>query len=213
MSSVVDVVGAGGHAKVVLALLRALGRPVGVVVDANADRHGTTILGHTIEPESALRAQPDRRVVVAVGNNAARKRVADRLAADGFRFATLVHPTAWVAPTARVDEGAVVFAGVVVQPDVVVGAHAILNTGCSVDHDCVVGAFAHIGPGARLCGAGQVGDGVLVGVGAVVIPAVRMGAWATIGAGAAVVSDVDAGVTVVGVPARPVRTSSTPSSQ
>ncbi|MBM4282982.1 MAG: acetyltransferase [Deltaproteobacteria bacterium] len=207
MRVTVDVVGAGGHAKVVLALLHSCGWPVGVVVDGSADRQGSTLLGHTIEREDALALGADRRVVVAIGNNAARRRVADRLLAAGHRFATLVHPTAWVAPSARLGDGAVVFAGAIVQPDVVVGAHAILNTGCSVDHDCVVGAFSHVAPGARLCGAVQVGDGALVGVGAAVIPAVRIGAWATVGAGAAVVRDVDAGATVVGVPARPTSTS------
>jgi sugar O-acyltransferase (sialic acid O-acetyltransferase NeuD family) len=208
MTVLVDVVGAGGHAKVVLALLHACGLPVGVVVDANADLQGQTILGHTIESEQALRVAPDRRVVVAVGHNAARKRVVEQLTAQGHRFAALVHPTAWVAPTARIDDGAVVFAGAIVQPDVVVGAHAILNTGSSVDHDVVVGAFAHVAPGARLCGAVHVGEGALVGVGAAIIPAVRVGAWSVIGAGAAVTRDVEGGVTVVGVPARPKPSSS-----
>jgi sugar O-acyltransferase (sialic acid O-acetyltransferase NeuD family) len=203
MNVIVDVVGAGGHAKVVLALLRARGHAIGRVVDADPARHGATVLAHRIEPESALAVEPDRLVVIAIGHNAARRRVAERLAQRGHRFAYLVHPTAWVAPDARIEPGAVVFAGAIVQPGAVVGAHAILNTGCSIDHDCVVGDYAHIAPGARLCGGVHVGEGALVGVGAAVIPALRIGAWATVGAGAAVIRDIDGGATVVGVPARP----------
>jgi sugar O-acyltransferase (sialic acid O-acetyltransferase NeuD family) len=204
MNVVVDVVGAGGHAKVVLALLRARGHTIGRVVDADPARHGATILAHRIEPESALVVEPDRLVVVAIGNNAARQRVAERLAQQGHRFAWLVHPTAWVAPTARIEPGAVVFAGAIVQPDAVVGAHAIVNTAASIDHDCVVGAFAHVAPGSHLAGNVHVGEGAFLGVGVSVIPGRRIGAWSTVGAGAAVVHDVDEGVTVVGVPARPL---------
>jgi sugar O-acyltransferase (sialic acid O-acetyltransferase NeuD family) len=212
MSRVVDVVGAGGHAKVVLALLRDRGHEVGVVVDANPALHGTTILAHKVLPESALVVEPDRLVVVAIGNNAVRKQIAERLAQRGHRFAWLVHSTAWVSPDAQIEPGAVVFAGAIVQPGVTVGAHAILNTGCSVDHDCVVGAFAHVAPGARLCGGVHIGEGALVGVGASAIPARHIGAWATVGAGAAVIRHVDSGVTVIGVPARKTTRSSTPSS-
>jgi sugar O-acyltransferase (sialic acid O-acetyltransferase NeuD family) len=201
VSVVVDVVGAGGHAKVVLAALQAADVAVGVVVDRLADR---VLLGRPVLPMESLPLGADRRVVVAIGNNATRKRVVDELVSRGHRFATVVHPTAWVAPTAELGEGAVVFAGAVIQPDVVVGAHAIVNTLASVDHDCVVGAFAHVAPGARLAGSVLVGDGTLVGVGASVIPGRRLGAWATVGAGAAVVHDVDAATTVVGVPARPL---------
>jgi sugar O-acyltransferase (sialic acid O-acetyltransferase NeuD family) len=201
VSVVVDVVGAGGHAKVVLALLHARGLPVGVVVDGNPDRQRTLLLGHEVHDEGALQPGSGRAVLVAIGDNAVRKNVVARLSAAGHRFATLVHPAAWVAPSAEVHDGAVVFAGAVVQPDAVIGAHTILNTGCSVDHDCRLEPFVHVAPGARLCGAVGVGEGALIGVGAAVIPGVRVGAWARIGAGAAVVRNVPTAATVVGVPA------------
>jgi sugar O-acyltransferase (sialic acid O-acetyltransferase NeuD family) len=201
VTGVVDVYGAGGHAKVVLAALDAARIPVGGVFDVVARQ---SVLGHAVRHADECVPAPERRVVVAIGNNLTRRRVVSELSARGHRFATLIHPHAWVAPGVFVGEGAVIFAGAVVQPDAVIGEHAILNTGCSVDHDCVVGAFAHVAPGARLAGDVHVGEGGFVGIGAVVIPGRRIGAWATVGAGAAVVRDVEDGVTVVGVPALPL---------
>ncbi len=186
----------------VLALLDALGWEVGAVVDGNPALHGTLLAGRVVAPFSALVAGAGDRVVIAIGGNAARKRVAGQLAAEGHQFVALVHPSAWVAPSAVVQEGAVVFAGAIVQPEAVLGAHAIVNTAASVDHDCDVGAFAHVAPGSHLAGNVHLGEGAFLGVGVSVIPGRRVGAWTTVGAGAVVVSDLPAGVTAVGVPAR-----------
>jgi sugar O-acyltransferase (sialic acid O-acetyltransferase NeuD family) len=194
----VVVVGAGGHAKVIVGLCHAAGIAVRCLVDANPAKHGTAVLGVVVQPQSALSADDD--VVIGVGDNRARARLAASLA--GHRFVSLVHPRAFVDPSSTLAPGAVVFAGAVVQPDVVVGAHAIINTGATVDHDCRIGAFVHIAPGVHLCGGVVVDEGGFCGVASAVIPGKRVGRYATVGAGGVVVADVADGVTVVGVPAR-----------
>jgi UDP-perosamine 4-acetyltransferase len=198
----VVVLGASGHAKVVVATLRASGWDVVAAYDDDPSWLGGHVLGvPVIGPIQQWLAGQGERGVIAIGSNRARGVVAARLA--GWCFATAVHPMAWVAPTARLGDGAVVFAGAIIQPDTTLGRHAIVNTGASIDHDCEIADLVHVGPGARLAGGVIVGEGAFIGIGAVVIPSVRIGAWATVGAGAAVVRDVPEAATVVGVPARP----------
>lgn len=197
----VAVFGVSGHAKVVVETLHAAGWDVVAAYDDDPALLGKVILGvSVIGPIQLWAAGAGERGVIAIGSNRARGAVAAQF--EGGCFATAVHPMAWVAPTALLGEGTVVFAGAMIQPDTVVGRHVIVNTGASIDHDCVVGDFVHIAPGVRLAGGVTVGEGAFIGIGAVVIPGVRIGEWATVGAGAAVTRNVPAGATVVGVPAR-----------
>ena len=199
LPSDVVVNGAGGHAKVVIATIRAAGGDVAQVLDDDAERWGQRILGVVIDGPVSEGAVANRAAVIAVGSNRARQALAGRLRAS---WITVCHPSAIVHPSASLGPGTVVFAGVVVQPDSRIGAHAILNTASSVDHDCTLGNFVHLGPGTRLCGGVRIREGALLGVGAKVAPNVGVGAWSTVGAGAVCVSDVPSDTTVVGVPAR-----------
>jgi sugar O-acyltransferase (sialic acid O-acetyltransferase NeuD family) len=195
------VLGASGHAKVVIATLLASGWEVMAAYDDDPTRLGSVVMGvPVVGPIDLWSATAGEQGVIAIGSNRVRAAVAARL--KGRRFATAVHPMAWVAPTARLGKGTVVFAGAIIQPDTVLGRHVIVNTGASIDHDCRVDDFVHIAPGVRLAGGVTVGEGALVGIGASVIPGVRIGAWATAGAGACVIRDVPACATVAGVPAR-----------
>ena len=114
----------------------------------------------------------------------------------------VVHPSAYVHPSAKLGRGTVVFAGAVVQPDAVIGDHVIVNTGATIDHDCIVGDYAHLAPGVHLAGAVQVGEGAFLGIGSVVCPGIKVGRWATLGAGGVAIRDVADGVVAVGIPAR-----------
>lgn len=205
------LVGAGGHAKAVIEVVRAEGRfaLAGLVASGPAPARllGAPVLGGE-EVLPRLRAEGIAWAFAAVGDNAARERIGARLLAMGFRLATPAHPSAVLAASALVGEGAVVMARAAVGADARVAGLAIVNTAAVVEHDGFVGAAAHVAPGAVLAGGVRVGARALVGVGTAVRPGVLVGEDAVVGAGAAVVADVPAGATVAGVPARPLRRSS-----
>lgn len=202
----VAVIGAGGHAKVVLSTLAALGLPVEAVLDDDPGRWGETLMGvEILGPVDRLAKLETRRAVVAIGANRTRQRLVHQLesAIDDLHWMVVVHPSAVVHPTALLGDGTVVMAGAVVQPDARLGAHTIVNTGATVDHDCRGGDFVHLAPGVHLGGDVSLGEGAFLGIGTAAVPGAAVGAWAVVGAGATVVHEVAAGVTAVGTPARP----------
>ena len=151
-------------------------------------------------------------VVIAVGQPGRRADIGGRLQPrDDLSFPNLIHPT--VSMDARVEFGSgnVVTAGVVLTCDIEIGDFNYLNLNATVGHDARIGSFNVINPGANLSGGVVIGDEVLVGTGAQLLEDIKVGDRAVIGAGAVVLKDVDAGVTVAGVPAKPLQ-SSRPSS-
>lgn len=202
----VVVIGAGGHAKVLIETLQLQGAVLVALTDAAAERRGRQVLGWAVSGGDELVLAQDAarvRLVNALGSvnreTLERRRAAyERFTAHGFRFLQVVHGAAIVSSHAQLGEGVQVMAGVVIQPGTDIGANCIVNTSASIDHDCTIGAHCHIAPGVRLSGGVELGDQVHVGTGAVVVQGVRIGVGAIIGAGAVVLENVDAGATVRG---------------
>jgi len=199
----VAVIGAGGHAKVVISTLRAAGHEVVGVYDDDPAKRGQEIakvpvIGLVTEVHPSVAGA----FVIAIGRNALRRRVAECL--SFVEWLTVVHPHAYVDESVKVGPGTVIFAGVVIQPDAVVGRHCIINTGATVDHDCSLGDFTHVAPGCHLAGGVALAEGVFMGMGSVAIPGIRIGKWTTVGAGGVVVTDLPPEQTAMGIPARVV---------
>jgi UDP-perosamine 4-acetyltransferase len=208
----VIILGAGGHARVAIDMLRRTGCDVIAAVDADPRLHGTAFHGvpvigddHALERYTPAQVQLVNAIgnrAVAAGNSALgpRRKAFELFTARGFRFAAVVSPQAIVAGDLGI--ACHVFAGAIVQVGAAIGDNAIVNTGAQVDHDCIVGPHCHIASGAVVCGNVQIGAEAHIGAGAVVVHDRVIGAGAVIAAGAVVVADVPPGATVMGVPGR-----------
>lgn len=202
------IVGAGGHGKVVADIAMAAGYEIIGYIDdhaKDAPLPDLKVFGNLEVVPAIFSTNPEYKLILAIGDNAARKHIACSLAMDDISFAVVSHPFSAISRFAIIKPGTVIMPGAVINAGAYIGKHVILNTACSVDHDCYIGDFVHISPGAHLAGNVTVGEGTHIGVGVSVIPGCKIGEWAVIGAGAVVVEDIPPKVVAVGVPARPVR--------
>lgn len=188
--------GAGGHAKVIIDILRANGEIINGLIDDNQNL--VELLGFPIFHQN----RNFYPIIISIGDNGVRKVIADRL---GGEFGKAIHPSAIISPYALLGVGTVVMQGAIIQSCAKIGKHCIVNTGASVGHECLIADFVHIAPHSTLCGNVHVGEGSWIGAGSTVIPGVKIGRWAVVGAGAVVIKDVPDKAVVVGVPAKVLR--------
>lgn len=197
----IAVVGAGGHAKVVIDTIRAEGRYViNCLIDK--ERIGQSVFG--IPVVGSHEDTDAQSFIVAVGDNRVRRVEFDKLRSAGWTPVKSIDPRAIVSSFASVGDGTVIVAGCVVNASAFIGDNCIVNTAATIDHDCQIGNHTHVAPGVNLAGAVMVGEGVLIGIGASVIPRISIGDWSTVGAGSVVIRDVTSNSVVAGSPASPL---------
>lgn len=205
-------IGAGGHAQVLIDVLRLRGQcDIVGLTDSNSALWGTTVLGVPVLGDDSLlpmlREQGVEGAFIGVGgigDNGPRRRLYEKATEIGFEVVPVIHPTAIIATRVTIGRGPIIMAGAIINAAARIGDNVIVNTGAIVEHDCVIGHHAHIATGARLASTVQVGEGAHIGIGASIRQCIRIGPNAIVGAGAVVVRDVLEGLTVVGVPARPL---------
>lgn len=206
--------GAGGHAKVVIEILRQMTPKIEVVglLDIDTSLHGREVAGVLVLGDDrrlpGLFQDEIRHAFVgigSVGNARPRHDAYQRLVDYGFEVVTARHPSAIVAASARIGQGATIMAGAIINAEALLGNNVIVNTGAIIEHDCQLEDHVHVATGAKLAGGVFVGESTHIGIGASVREGVRIGRGAVVGAGAVVVKDVPGEAVVVGVPARALR--------
>ncbi|MBC7906123.1 MAG: NeuD/PglB/VioB family sugar acetyltransferase [Rhodospirillaceae bacterium] len=201
------IVGAGGFGREVAAYAaeaHAAGLlafpPTGFLDDGAPDLHGCPlpVLG-TIRDHQPRDGQ---RLILAIGDPAARARLAAQLSARGARFATLVHPRAYVAGNAVLGQGCIIAPFASVAPHAVLAEHVLVNTHAAIGHDCRLGEASTLSPHTVLNGWVRLDREVLLGSGAVVTPHAAIGARSRIAAAAVVYGDIGPDMLALGNPAR-----------
>jgi sugar O-acyltransferase (sialic acid O-acetyltransferase NeuD family) len=189
--------GAGGHAKVIIDILKSNHITVPEIFDDNPDIR--TFMGIPVS-HTNIRFP----LIISIGDNSVRKNIADRFDKQIFSPAILAQPVT-ISDSAFIDDGTVVMQGVIIQSSAKIGKHAIINTRASVDHDCLIWDYVHIAPGAILCGNVEVGEGAFIGAGTTIMQGIKIGKWSVIGAGSVVVRDIPDNVIAFGSPCRIIK--------
>lgn len=208
------IYGAGGFGRDVLQVVRDINEAqpgawdlVGFLVDEEfvsaSSVQGLPVVGSV----EWLTRNPQVEVVIAIGAPAVRHRIAIRIAREaGNRFATLLHPRAWLGQNVCLGEGSVICAGALLTRDISIANHVHVDIGVKIGHDAILCDFVTLHPSVSVSGNVQLAEGAEVGAGSVLLPKVSVGEWAIVGAGAVVTKDVPADATVVGVPAKVIKT-------
>ena len=204
------IIGGGGHAKVVVSIIKKLGA-FDIVGYTDNENRGTVLgvpyLGTDAVLQRLKQDHPHCAAVLGIGyfgRDDLRERLVGKLCRLEFSMPAVVASGAVVNEDVHIGEGTVVMDGVVINAGTRIGTYVIVNTCASVDHDCVLGDYAHIGPGVTLCGGVKVGARSLVGAGATVVQYKSIGAHCIVGAGSVVVNDCLQRGTYVGIPAKAI---------
>ncbi len=202
------IYGAGGFAREVAWLAEDCGHEVKAFVDDDASAHGAVLNGVPVMGlAEARRACPAALVVGGIGSPTARGAAMARARDAGFEFGELVHPNVCRSRFIEYGQGSVICAGNILTTNIRLGHHVQINLDCTIGHDAVLGDLTTLAPGVHVSGWVHFGVGVYVGTGASIINGTKdrpltLGDGAVVGAGACVVKSVEAGTTVVGVPAK-----------
>lgn len=200
------LLGAGGHAKVLLSLAHSLNLTLLGICDPNLAKQGVQlwrgvpVLGND---EVLANYSPDEVYMIngvgpAIGRTT-HQDIYEKMCRKGFSFPCLIHPQATVDPDAFIADGVQVMAGAVIQADSYIGENTLINTLSSIDHDCKIGSHVHVASGVSICGNVKIGGGALVAVGAVIAPGIIVGDNAIVGAGVALVRNLPPGQILLGV--------------
>lgn len=197
MSKPVLVLGAGGHAAVVVEMLRQLNYSIVGLVAQDRPVAQPVFEGLTWYSSDDDVLSFDKGGILLVnaigslpGQNT-RFKIYDKFKELGYHFATLVSPSAIVSDYAALSEGVQIMPRAIVNVNARIGENSIINSGAIVEHDCVIGSHNHIAPGAVLSGGVVTNECVHIGTGAKIIQGIHIGERTTVGAGVTVTKDLD----------------------
>ena len=141
------ILGAGGYGRTVTDVADQLGYSTIVLDDADPAHPLSSFQSYT---------NSSTYFIPAFGNNAFRMEWINRIGESGGQLATLIHPTAYVSPTATINPGTVILPHAIINRDVVVGKGCIINLGAIVDHGCILEEGVHICLGAIVKGENRI---------------------------------------------------------
>ena len=205
------VVGGGGHAKVIISILKKL-NAYEIVGYTDMAEKGNILTVPYLGNDSILAELFSEKnctnAVLGIGSvtlSTLRIKIANSLESINYRTPAILSPHAVVNEDVVIGKGTVVFDGAIINSGSRVGQYAILNTNCSVDHDCVIDDYVHVAPGATLSGGVKIGRNSIIGAGTSIVHNVSIGENCLIGAGSTVTRNIAEPGTYAGNPVKKIK--------
>ena len=143
-------------------------------------------------------------VIVAIGEPAIRRKLYDKLKADGIGSPTLIHPDIYIPESTTVGKGVVILMGCYVSCDITIEDHVFLQPHVNIGHDDHLMEGCMIAGSGNIAGLVTIGKYAYIGMSAAVKECVTIGDDSVVGMGSIVYKDVPEGVMALGNPARPI---------
>ena len=192
----VIVLGSGGHAKVLIEILRENETPIAGVTSLDLKR-GEDFMGLKVigtDDEVSNYNRDEILLVNGIGSipgHTKRKELSVLMKNKGYQFSSVIHRKSIISTSTNIHDGVQLMAGSIIQPGSQIGSDTIINTGAIIDHDCFIGKDCHIGPGSMMSGGVMIGDGTHIGTGSNIIQNIKIGKNVVIAAGSSVFRDID----------------------
>lgn len=203
------IIGAGGHAKVVVEIIDSMGiYEIFGCTDLKKDNTLKEYGIHYVGSDDDLKSIFGNVKCAAMGvggiSNLYRQNLYQKIKSMGFQFPVLRHKSCLISKDVSIEEATVIMPGVIINPGTKIGTNVIINTGAVVEHDCIIEDSAQIGPGAILCGGVKIAKRAYIGAGACILPGISIDEDTIVGAGAVVTKNLKSNSKVVGNPAREI---------
>jgi len=189
----------------VLALIQITGEyTVGGIVAPNPDGRVSNLGIPIWSNESEISNSGIKKGIIAVGDNFKRYKIREKIleVVPDFEFVSLIHPSVIICAETTVDAGCIILAGAVLQNNIHIGAHVLIDSCVSLDHDNRINDFVSLGPGVSTGGNVCIGECTAIGLGANILHGISIGNHTVIGAGSLVNRDISEQVLAFGLPVR-----------
>jgi sugar O-acyltransferase (sialic acid O-acetyltransferase NeuD family) len=163
------IIGTGGHATSLVDVIENNKNFKILGFLCNKKKSGSTHLGYKIfGNDNYLTKYKKKKPLVTFGFSSYKnlnfyEKKFLNLKKKGFCFATIVSPLSYVSRRAVLEEGVVIFHGVIINSNCKIARGVTINSKTLIEHDVKIGSFSHISTGCTLNGGVKISNKVFIG--------------------------------------------------
>lgn len=161
------------------------------------------LIGKTNDVEKAFNENFFDELLIAVGYKylSVKKELFEKFERK-IPFGKIIHSTALIDPSARIESGAVIYPGCIIDANVIIKGNAVLNIACAIAHDTIIGRHSFLSPRVAVAGFTTIGERCFLGINSTIIDNLKINDAVQIGAGTVVIKSIEKSGLYAGNPAR-----------
>ncbi|TLP38526.1 acetyltransferase [Arcobacter arenosus] len=202
--SKIAIIGAGGHTRSLLNLLKNKFQSSKLrIYDENFSYEENELIEGVKVTGSLSAISDEEKILLSIGDNILREKYFNQFNKKIIRE-NLFHKTSYIEKSVTLGSSNQIFANAYINSSSQIGDNNIINTSAILEHEVKIGNHNHISVGAKLCGRVCIEDRCFIGANATIIDKINICSDVIIGAGSVVIKNITKAGTYVGNPARRV---------